>query len=68
MNAESIALLARWRGTPTAASYGYYTRTIQALRAELIHSDYVILSEIHDSLYPGSLLSPQLLELVKTRC
>lgn len=65
MTAASVSLLARWQGIPTVGIGGYYTRTIQALQREAGQSDYLILSELHDSLYPGSIHSPRLLELVK---
>jgi hypothetical protein len=42
-------------------------RTLAELESELEQSDYAILSEDHDSVYPGSILSPQLLEIAKKR-
>ena len=66
MNAGAITLLSRWEGAPIAGLEGYYPRTMSEQRANLEKSDYVILSELNDSVYPGSTLSPELLALVRS--
>jgi hypothetical protein len=65
MNGHAISLIARWEGKRIVGTEGYYTRTIPEQQANLTKSNYVILSELHDTRYPGSSLSPQLLELVE---
>lgn len=65
MNGHAISLIARWEGKRIVGTEGYYTRTIPEQQANLAKSNYVILSEVHDTRYPGSTLSPQLLELVE---
>lgn len=66
MNAHAITLLSRWKGAPIVGLEGYYPRTMSEQRANLERSDYVILSELNDSVYPGSALAPALLALVRS--
>jgi hypothetical protein len=64
LDSVAISLLARWEGMPIVGTEGYYTRTLAEHQRNLAQSDYAILSEFHDSVYPGSLLSPRVLEFV----
>jgi hypothetical protein len=65
VNSHAISLVARWDGKPIFGAEGYYLRTLSEQQASLVKSNYAIISELHDSLYPGSTLSPELLQMVK---
>lgn len=67
MNAGAIQLMMRWRNVRVHSTAGYYTRTLGELESELEKADYAIISEYNDKTYPGSLLSPQLLQVALDR-
>jgi hypothetical protein len=66
MSSTTISLIARWEGNAIVGTAGYYTSTIREHQANLAKSDYAVISELHDSLYPGSTLSPQLIQLIRS--
>lgn len=67
INATYLTLFGRWRSLNISGQAGYYLRTIADHEKMVQGADFVVLSEKASGIYPGTLLSPQLLELVRGR-
>lgn len=67
VNADYLTLVGLWRNLNILGLNGYYVRTAPEHEKILDNVDFVVLSEDAGGQYPGAILSPQLLDIVKAR-
>ena len=66
INSANVSLLSRWHGVSMEGDGGYYMRTIEEEKEHAVHADFVLISQKFMGPYPGSELSPVLLQWIQT--